>query len=406
MKPCPVALSVASGLLALASCATTSTTYPDISKASIEARTPAIQAGLVDAILARQSRVEDLAWPLLVANAGLCHDRVRQAFGLTVGNAASIRAMADGLTASQVEAIGYTEAPVVLSVIAGSPAHVAGIRPGAVPVTIGETDIDGQISRIGEALAAGAGTRAETAPGKDAATPLDVVFEQDGDRIAASLVPVTVCGVTLKVRETDTVNASANTATLNINRGLLMALEDDRDVSLVIAHELGHVIGRHVPKLERNAAVSGIYVWGVPVALGAGLVDLTVGRAMKRFGGSESLPGASFLTSIQNRVLGVREFEREADYLSVYITARAGGDLDRLEHVFEAFSTLSARSTYGERSHPVTADRMLAIAAAREEVRAKQASGAPLVPEGWPWPVPGTPAEAPENRAGADPRGA
>lgn len=383
--------------LALSACATTSTAYPRIDKSSIDARTPEIQSGLVRAVLDRQSRVEDLAWPLLVANADLCHGRRREAYGLTIGNAGAIRESVDGLTRAQIEAIGYSDAPVVLSVIKGSPAYLAGIRPGAIPVSIGETVIDAQMDRISEALADDGEARSKAEKDKTDPPPLAIVLNQHGERVEASLQPETICGVRVRVRETDTVNASANTATLNINRGLLTALPDDQDVSLVIAHELGHVIGRHVPKLERNAAISGIYVWGVPVALGAGLVDLTIGRLMKRLSDAEDLPGAALVTSIQNEVLGVREFEREADYLSVYITARAGGDLQGIERVFETFSTLSAKSTYGERTHPVTADRLLAIAAARDEVLGKQQSGEPLIPEGWPWPLPADPPADTQN---------
>ena len=381
-------LGAALSAFALAACATTSTEYPRLDAQAVAAEVPRLQAGIVDAVLERKARVDGLAWPILAANADLCHDRRREAFGITIGNARTVRDLVDGLTSDQVRAIGYGDEPVVLGVSAGSPADLAGIRRGAVPVKVGDVEIAGDLKALSDALRTDRDARANAKENGETATPLPVIFEQDGERIEADLAPQTICDVQLRVVENNVVNASATDDTIRINRGLLANFPDDRDVSLVIAHELGHVAGRHVPKLERNAAVSGLYVWGVPVALGAGLVDLTLGGFLERFAGRETPPGSAMMTRIQNRVLGVQDFEREADYLSVYMAARTGIDISNVEQVFETFSTISPLSTYGERTHPTTPERMAALSLARDEVQAKQAAGEPLIPNGWPWPVP------------------
>ncbi|MEL7481895.1 MAG: M48 family metalloprotease [Pseudomonadota bacterium] len=370
----------------LSACASTSTAYPKIDPAAVAADTPALQAELIEAVLTRSRRVNDIAWPILAANAELCHDMTRDAFGLTIGNDEVIQGMVSGLTRDQARTAGYYASPIVIGVSAGSPAAEAGLRPGAEPIRIGTHKIQGDMKTLIKALNEDAEARRSADPDADP-LPLEAVFLQDGEDLTVSMVPVEICSATILVRETDTINASATSRTIRINRGIMSALEDDRELALVIAHELGHVAGRHVPKLQRNAAVSGLVIWGIPVAVTASVVDLTVGRVIERMTDQTTPPGRAAMTRIQNRVLGIRSFEREADYLAVYFAARAGVDLENVESVFRQFATLSARSTYGERTHPVSAERMLAIDATRQEVAAKIANGEPLIPNGWPYPV-------------------
>ncbi|MEM1410255.1 MAG: hypothetical protein AAGG79_05865, partial [Pseudomonadota bacterium] len=79
-------------------------------------------------------------------------------------------------------------------------------------------------------------------------------------------------------------------------------------------------------------------------------------------------------------------FEREADYVGLYMHVRAGGVTDDLPAVFQMFSNLSARQTWLEVTHPVTPERQLRLMAAAKEINAKQSAGDPLLPEGWPRP--------------------
>lgn len=381
----------------LSACVTVATDIPRISQSDIVSATPAVQKTTIDAKLSRIDRVEAIAWPILVANADLCHDRRRDSFGIRLGNDKTIRSLVDGLTLKQVRALGYNGEPVVLGVQPGSPADLAGLEPGAVPIKIGDTQIDGDFDQLSQALAEYNKARAKA---KQADTPkaelekLAVMFRQpSGDQLEAKLEPITVCNIPVSVGESDAVNASAGGRAINIRRGLLTYFEDDADVGFIVAHEIGHVIGRHVRKQQRNSTVTGYSFWGVPVALGAGLFDGFFAGPLERFGGLERPPGRQMMTRLNNRILGTREFEREADYLGMYIAARSGLDISGAEDVFAGFAKLSARSTYGENSHPVTADRMLALAAAREEIETKVLAKETLVPNGWPYPLPGVDVE-------------
>ena len=389
-------LAGVAAFVGLAACATPSTSFPVIPEAQVQAAALIDQRASVEARLDRLARVQAIAWPLLVENVGLCHERRADRFGISIGNDRTIRSLADGFTLEQVNAIGYDASPVVLNVSAGSPAALAGIVRGSVPVRVGGTEINGEMKALNGALADFTELREKAkeadrsdAEGASELPVLPVVFRQpDGSELEADLAPETVCSIPINVSERDAVNANTGGTSVNMFRGLLTYMQNDDDVAIVVAHEIGHVIGRHVPKQRRNSYTSGMVVWGVPLALGASIFDGFFGSALERWAGVETPPGQAGMTRVLNGVLGTRSFEREADYIGMYVAARGGVDISNAENVFAAFSKLSPTSTYGVRTHPTTPERQLAIKAAREEIEAKRAAGELLIPNDWPFPVP------------------
>ncbi len=389
-------LAGVAAFVGLAACATPSTSFPVIPEAQVQAAALIDQRASVEARLDRLARVQAIAWPLLVGNVGLCHERRADRFGISIGNDRTIRSLADGFTLEQVNAIGYDASPVVLNVSAGSPAALAGIVRGSVPVRVGGTEINGEMKALNGALADFTELREKAkeadrsdAEGASELPVLPVVFRQpDGSELEADLAPETVCSIPINVSERDAVNANTGGTSVNMFRGLLTYMQNDDDVAIVVAHEIGHVIGRHVPKQRRNSYTSGMIVWGVPLALGASIFDGFFGSALERWAGVETPPGQAGMTRVLNGVLGTRSFEREADYIGMYVAARGGVDISNAENVFAAFSKLSPTSTYGVRTHPTTPERQLAIKAAREEIEAKRAAGELLIPNDWPFPVP------------------
>lgn len=385
-------LAGVAAFVGLAACATPSTSFPVIPEAQVQAAALIDQRASVEARLDRLARVQAIAWPLLVENVGLCHERRADRFGISIGNDRTIRSLADGFTLEQVNAIGYDASPVVLNVSAGSPAALAGIVRGSVPVRVGGTEINGEMKALNGALADFTELREKAkeadrsdAEGASELPVLPVVFRQpDGSELEADLAPETVCSIPINVSERDAVNANTGGTSVNMFRGLLTYMQNDDDVAIVVAHEIGHVIGRHVPKQRRNSYTSGMIVWGVPLALGASIFDGFFGSALERWAGVETPPGQAGMTRVLNGVLGTRSFEREADYIGMYVAARGGVDISNAENVFAAFSKLSPTSTYGVRTHPTTPERQLAIKAAREEIEAKRAAGELLIPNDWP----------------------
>ena len=136
---------------------------------------------------------------------------------------------------------------------------------------------------------------------------------ENGDtaRVNFSIVPVTIlkCPVNLLYMKNDGVNAFSDGDAIYISKGMMDFVESDTELQLVIAHELAHHVEQHVGKRVKN--------WLVGSLLGA-VVDVTVAHYAK------------VQTDFTNRGGNIgafaysKSFEREADYLGMYLLARGG----------------------------------------------------------------------------------
>jgi predicted Zn-dependent protease len=77
-----------------------------------------------------------------------------------------------------------------------------------------------------------------------------------------------------------------------------------------------------------------------------------------------------------------RDFEREADYVGLYLTARAGIPIDDAPKFWRRMAVANPASTKGGflASHPPAAERFLALEATVAEIKSKLATGEPLLP--------------------------
>lgn len=124
-----------------------------------------------------------------------------------------------------------------------------------------------------------------------------------------------------------------------IHTGLIAAADNEAELASVIAHEIGHIAGRHAVKQMRQAAVAA----GVATAVGADqnkLVQIGVELALNR-------PKS-------------REAEYEADRLGLGTMIRAGyaprGAVDFMAKLLKSGSPPTIIST-----HPATGDRISAM---------------------------------------------
>jgi predicted Zn-dependent protease len=75
-----------------------------------------------------------------------------------------------------------------------------------------------------------------------------------------------------------------------------------------------------------------------------------------------------------------RAFQREADYVGLYFMARAGFDNDGVEHFWRRLAAEFPQDIAVASTHPASAERAAGLAAARAEIRMRQAAGAELRP--------------------------
>ena len=356
----------------LAGCAGLVTTPPEINAQESAETRAELQRQALAFQLKRRGRLQALAWPLWRDNADLCGKRTRNALGAVFADGERLEQLSLGLNANAIRTLGHADEIQTVIVVPDSPAGRGGLARGDVIVALGghapgRTPIEDR-SAFQKALS------------KQLKHSKAVTLTVSRDGLATETLPLEaerVCDFPVLVSNSKAINAYTDGARVVVNAGLERALEDDA-VAFVLAHELAHAILRHPRKATRNAIVSGGALIG-PLAstLGAGLDHAR--RALGQKGARKYGRLGAQLTTYPYSA----DFEREADYVALYLLARSGGNLEGLEEIYELFSRESPIGTWSGLSHPHTPERLLALQKTREEIRDKQARGEPLLPEGW-----------------------
>lgn len=169
-----------------------------------------------------------------------------------------------------------------------------------------------------------------------------------------------ICGYPAVLSESDSVNAYADGKRIIITKGMMRFAEDDQDLALVIAHELGHNLMGHLDKKQTN------FMLGT-------LLDLAAATKGINTQGTFGSAGASAFS---------QDFEAEADYVGLYYMNAAGLPLDGAANFWRQMAAEhpSSIGSNHSASHPATSERFLAISKTIEEINYKIASGKPVIP--------------------------
>lgn len=367
-------------LFLVTACARPVAIYPELSEYDVESERIAEQRLIIDRFYDKQARVDAIAWPLLKSNVELCRRYTTMSYGFSLADDRQIRERLDGLKLKQVREAGFGSRPVIMSVSNGGPADLAGLKRGMYIVSIDGTEPKPDLQLQNSMFEARLNAYNEFPD----LPPMKVIASDGVETVEASLAAERICAPTITVVNTTDVNATAGVSSISIYDGLLDRMPDDNNVAMVIGHEMAHVAGRHVRKTVANSTRSGYVLWGLPIQAGAGLVDFIVAGPLEAISGVETGPGSALVTRLNNGVLGIQDFEREADYVGLYMASRAGYDISDAEETFRLLGQISPSSTYGERSHPTTPERTASIAITRREIEEKRANGDRIVPYGWP----------------------
>lgn len=169
------------------------------------------------------------------------------------------------------------------------------------------------------------------------------------------------CRYPVMLVEDQEINAYADGKKVYIPVGMIRFVENDDELALVVGHELAHNILAHSNKKLGNAVLGT-------------LVDvLVLATTGVDTGGTFGDAGARAYS---------KDFESEADYLGLYIAARAGYDIDTAPLFWRRMS-IEHPSAIIERynsTHPSNPARFVSLAATADEIRLKQDSGLALLP--------------------------
>ena len=162
------------------------------------------------------------------------------------------------------------------------------------------------------------------------------------------------------------VNAYTDGSNIFVTKGML-EFATDEELAIVIAHELGHCYENHVGKKHTNRMLGEIAA--IALATAASSV-LGVPAVITQSEGAAA--GATAFS---------QEFELEADYIGMYLLARAGYSTDKAAYFWRKIAERDpVKSNSFTGTHPPTAKRYLLLEKTHKEIEAKKARGEKLLP--------------------------
>jgi len=165
---------------------------------------------------------------------------------------------------------------------------------------------------------------------------------------------------TVSVRAGSDTNAFADGKKVYILYGMMRFCQTDDELALVVGHEMAHNAMMHMEARKTNAMAGTVIDILVSVLTGVGTHGL--------FGKMTSTAHSG-------------AFEQEADYVGLYYAARAGYDISNAANFWRRMAVHDPKAMEGGLTHPSSAERFVAMEAATAEIKTKQASGQPLIPE-------------------------
>jgi Zn-dependent protease with chaperone function len=292
------------------------------------------------------ARLWRVGYPVLKGAAFDCQDTLRPSLGMLAIGRAQVPSTG---RVSLADVLGLGEARRVLAVYRGGAADAAGVREGDV-IAASSAGFGPQNEPRTEAMR-------RMPPG----TPVRLDLLRQGATVTVEVLPDLVCDYPLNYRANSQVNAFADGGAIYLTRGMLRFAADDRELALVIAHELAHNTMGHRGKKTVNATVGLIF-------------DLLGAAAGVNTGGVFSDIGAQAFS---------QDFEREADHVGMYYLARAGYPTEGVADFWRRMATEHPSSirTNHSATHPPTTERFLALESIGAQIRAKAARGEPLEPD-------------------------
>ena len=333
------------GVLLLGACASTSRPTRNLSpedQARV-AREADLQAEMaLTTMMENNDRLSRVALEIQQAAVTLCPPaRLRTRYGYQV---AVLESFPEEFRDAATRLYGTDHRVSLLSVTPGSPMARAGFRAGDRLL-----GINGAAIRPGKAGLSDLDRRLRD----EGSSSFRVArgLEESPEEHSAEVTGVRVCGEAPVVLDGDsTTNAFTDGENLYLTQGMMGFVESDDELAMVVAHELGHIVGGHVQKKKMNA------FWG---ALGGALLD---GLAA-RYGGVNTGGAYSEALAVAASRKYSQDFENEADALGAEILAAAGIDFFDAINFWRRISMESPGGVAASHSasHPSSPERFIRL---------------------------------------------
>jgi len=174
------------------------------------------------------------------------------------------------------------------------------------------------------------------------------------------------CNFVFNLKEDKQLNAYADGKNIFITTAMAKFAANDEELANVMAHEYAHNVMRHVASTQQNAALGAI----LGAALEYGLQTQGISA-----GGNLSQAGAQM--GVLRYSVG---FEKEADYIGLYILERTGYNSEDALDFWRKMSQANEQAIDTGVTHPTNPERFVAMKKTIEEIEAKRRNKQPLIP--------------------------
>lgn len=342
----------------LIGCAGPTTKPPNIDAAAIQLEAAKQQQFALQDYMNNMARLQRVGLPILHAAVPLCKENVRWTVGAWFARKDDFPKERQDAAESLLKMDHKIR---VLLAPMGEPAAIAGMLAGDEIVSVNGKPVPatGRVSEQFSSLLAG-----QLKPG----APINVEIRRGDAPETLTISPKQACAFPLNLVEGDDINAFADGEKINVYTGMLRFASDDRDLAVVIGHELAHDAMRHIHKKRVNQAVGLIF-------------DILLAAAGVNDQGAFSNMGAQAYS---------QQFEEEADYVGLYAVALANIDIDQAPNFWRKMAATHAGSIKQSfnNSHPSTPERFLHLEQTVAEIKNKRTEGLALVPDMKPATVP------------------
>ena len=174
------------------------------------------------------------------------------------------------------------------------------------------------------------------------------------------------CNFAFELRPEEDLNAYADGKKVYVTVSMMRFAADDAMLALVLSHEYAHNVMDHVSSQQLNG-MAGVLLGGILDAAAATQGINTQSAGMR----------------IGSGVAGMvysKDFEREADYVGLYIMARAGYPIDKAAELWRKMTIVAPDGAFMAGTHPSNPERYVLLKKTAAEIEKKRAIGAPLVP--------------------------
>jgi hypothetical protein len=326
----------------------------DVSDPAVRAEREKQQQLFAENFVKQQSRLMKVSGPILCSAAEFApNDKVNAYYGLFFVHKDII---SNEMKDTYTNMYGLGTNPKVLYVAPDSPAEKGEMKSGDEILKVNGKSVGGK-----EIYKLWAEERK-----KSKTVTIDVARGNEVKTITLNGIPSYSSAVLLSADQR--INAYANGTNVVVFMGIMNVLSDE-ELSIIVGHELAHNLLDHISKTQGNAAIGT-----VADVIVSGLLSFAA-RTPVSTRGAFSNVGATVYS---------KEFEGEADYMGLYLSARAGYDTKQAADMWRKMAVLNPGSIKEKSyfsSHPSSPERFIAMEQTNNEINLKREKGQPLIPD-------------------------